>query len=94
MILITQITQTSKECHRPAVLEIMLYLIVIPLTEHLDDELVQRVIITLPHFKRIPGIAPFHFPLQTHLFGLLAEGILLGCIFHLEQQPLLLKCLD
>ena len=70
----------------------MLYLIV-ALTEHLDHELVEGVIVTLAHLQGIPGITTLHLPHQPHLLGLLAEGILLCGILHLEQQPLLLECL-
>ena len=81
---------TSEKRHRPAELEIVLYLFV-ALSEHFHHELVQRVIVALAHLQRIPGIAAFHLPLQSHLLGLLAESLFLSRILHLEQQPLLLK---
>ena len=68
----------------------MLYLL-IALTEYLHDELVQRVVVTLAHFQRIPGITTLHLPLQTHFLSLLAVGFLFGGVLHLEQEPLLLE---
>ena len=62
----------------------MLYLL-ITLPMHLHHELVQRVIVTLADGQWIPGIAALHLPLHAHLFGLAAEGFLLGLILHLEQ---------
>ena len=83
---------TGKESHWSAEFEVMLYLIILALAMHLDHELVERVIVALPHFYRPPGITTFHLPLQPHLLGLFAVGFLLGLILHLEQQPLLLEC--
>ena len=70
----------------------MLYL-VITLTEHLYHQLIERIIVALSHLQGIPGITTLHLPHQSHFLGLFAEGILLGGILHLEQQPLLLECL-
>ena len=68
----------------------MLYLIIVALAVHLHYKLVQRVVVTLPHPHRPPGIAALHLPQHTHLLGLLAVSLLLGSILHLEQKPLLL----
>ena len=80
----------TEKGYRSAKLKIMLYLIVITLTENLDHELIQRVIIAFAHFQRKPGIATFHLSLQSHFLGLFAKSLLLGLILQLEQQPLLL----
>ena len=82
----------AEEGHRPAELEVMLYLVILALTVHLHDELVQRVIVAFAHPHGIPGIAALHLPLQPRCLGLLAKGLLLSGILHLEQQPLLLQC--
>ena len=66
---------------------------VITLTEHLYHQLIERVIVALAHLQGVPGITTLHLPHQSHLLGLFTEGILLGSILHLEQQPLLLECL-
>ena len=81
----------TEEYHRLSELEVMFDLL-IALAEHLHHQLVQGVIITSAHLQGIPGVTALHLPLQSHLFGLLTEGFLLGLILHLEQQPLLLKC--
>ena len=78
----------TEEGHRSAELEIMFNLLV-TLPEHLHHELVQRVIVALPHLQRIPGITTLHLPLQSHLLGLLTERLFLSGILHLEQQFLL-----
>ena len=80
----------AEEGNRASELEIIFDLIIV-LAKHLDHELVERVIIAIPHLQRIPGITPLHLPLQTHLFCLFAEGFLFCLILHLEQQTLLLK---
>ena len=80
----------TEEYQRLSELKIMFYLIVFTLTEHLHDKLIQRVIIALTHFNGIPCITTLHLSLQPHLFSLLAKGLLLSCILHLEQEPLLL----
>ena len=82
----------AEENHRLTELKVMFNLFVIALTVYLHDKLVQRVVITLAHLHRPPGIATLYLPLQAHLFGLLAVGFLLGGILHLKQQPLLLEC--
>ena len=76
---------TSKESHRPSKLKIMLYVVVVILSEHLHHKLVQRVIIALPHLQRIPCITTLNLPLQPHLLGLFAESFLLRLILQLEQ---------
>ena len=80
----------AEKDHRFTKLEVMLDLIVLALTEHLDYQLVQRVIVALTHAEGPPGITALHLPLQAHFLGLLAESLFLGLILQLEQKPLLL----
>ena len=79
----------TEEDHRTPELEVVLYLVVVPLTVNLYHQLVQRVVIALSHLQRIPGITALHLPLQPHLLGLFVKGLLLSGILHLEKQPLL-----
>ena len=70
----------------------MLYFVILALSEDLDDQLVQGVVIALAQFDGVPGISAFHLPLQARFLGLFAVGFLFGGVFHLEQQPVLLEC--
>ena len=81
----------AEKGHGPPELEVVFYLVVVTLPEHLHHQLVQRVIVAPAHLQRIPCITALHLPLQTHLLGLLAKGLLLSLILQLEQQSLLLK---
>ena len=82
----------AEEADGAAEFEIMLDIVVVGLAEDLDDELVEGVVVGFAEFEGIPGIAALDLPLQTHGFGLFAVGIFFGCIFHLEEQALLLEC--
>ena len=80
---------TVAQRHLFAILEVVLHVEVLR-AENLKAALIERVVEGAAHRHRIPGIATFHPPLQSHLLGLQAEGFLLGGILHLEQQPVFL----
>ena len=79
-----------KETHRTPILEQMLNLLVL-LPFHLDDQLVQGVVITPSQRQGIPAHAPLDFPSDAHQFGLLLELRFLILILQLQQLILMLQ---
>ena len=80
----------AEEAHGPAVFEIVLDVGVL-CAIHLNDKLVERIIVRPSAADGIPGIAPLHFAKQADTLGLAAVGLALGTVFYLEQQPVLLE---
>ena len=71
----------------------MFYLLIVG-AKHFNAQLVQRIIETTSHADWPPGIATLHQALHPSLFSLFAVGFLLSLILQLEQQPLLVECLN
>ena len=78
-----------KERHRPTILEVVFNLLVAG-TEHLDTQLIQRVVVAAANTHRPPRIATLHLPGQTTFLSLMSVGFLLCLVFQLKQQALLL----
>ena len=68
-----------KENDRPPVFKVMLYIRVCRAV-YLHRQLVERVIVTLAHTERPPGITSLYLPPYTDGLGLLAVGLLLSLI--------------
>ena len=79
----------AEEEHGLAELEVMGDILVGG-AENLNSHLIERVVERRPYAQRKPRIAPLHLAPDAHGFGLLAKRFLLGLIFYLEQQTLLL----
>ena len=82
-----------EEHHRTTELEVMLNVRVSG-AYHLNGQLVQRVVIAASHLDWPPRLTALHLSLNAYLLGLLAKGFLFGLILQLQQESLLLECLD
>jgi len=90
----TLISLSREEGHGAAEFEIVFDVVVVGLAEEFDDKLIEGVVVGLARFEGEPDIAALDLPLQTHGFGLFAVGLFLSGVFHLEEQALLLECLN
>ena len=82
-----------EERHWPAELKDMLH-VGVGSTYHLHRQLVQRVIVAALETQGPPRLPAFHLPAYADALGLLPVGSLLGLVLQLQQQSLLLKCLN
>ena len=85
---------SGKENNRFAKLEVMLNVDIIiadRLPMHLDDELIERVVVAFTHTQWKPSVTTLDNSLQSHGFGLSAKGFFLREVLYLEQHALSLE---
>ena len=83
----------SEKAHGTAVFEIVLDVRVLG-AENLHHQLVEGVVVGPAATDGKPGVATLHLPAQSDGLGLSAVSLLLGVVFDLEQQALLLESQD